>query len=135
MPYLALKISRPLPATAARQLAGSLTGLTVALLGKKREVTAVAIETASPGHWFVGGNEVDPCPGTAFHLEILITEGTNTEQEKADFIAAAWSALETALGPLATASYCVIRDHDGRAWGYGGITQTARRRAAAGASL
>lgn len=104
MPYLALKISRPLPATAARQLAGSLTGLTVALLGKKREVTAVAIEMASPGHWFVGGNEVDPCPGTAFHLEILITEGTNTEQEKADFIAAAWSALETALGPLASAS-------------------------------
>jgi 4-oxalocrotonate tautomerase len=76
----------------------------------------------------VGGQDVQK--PTAL-LEISITAGTNTAQEKADFIAAAWAELQRQLaagGPLEPASYVIVRELPAGDWGYGGKTQAARRR-------
>ncbi len=135
MPYLSLQLSTPIPPALARLLAGTLTGLTVAILGKKRELTAVSVTPLPAGFWFVGAEVVGGGGPATYHLEIVITEGSNSAQEKADFIAAAHSALASALGPLTPACYIVIRDVDGRAWGYSGLTQAARRREASTADL
>lgn len=107
------------------RLAQALTHLTARVLGKNAEVTAVLLHTLSPGQWFIGG--AAPAQPTAL-LEIDITAGTNSAEEKAAFIAAAWDVLERELGgPLAPASYVIVRELPATDWGYGGQTQRARQ--------
>jgi 4-oxalocrotonate tautomerase len=63
-------------------------------------------------------------------LEISITAGTNTVDQKEAFIAAAYAELEAQLGhgqPLEEASYVIVRELPASDWGYGGKTQVARR--------
>ncbi|UUZ69802.1 tautomerase family protein [Polaromonas sp. P2-4] len=78
-----------------------------------------------------GGSDVQ---GPTAFLEISITAGTNTPQEKAAFIAAAFEELQRQLGagqPLEPASYVIVREVPATDWGYGGQTQAARRQARA----
>ncbi|GAB3646405.1 tautomerase family protein [Ramlibacter alkalitolerans] len=124
MPTLQLKITPPQSTERLGLLARRLTDLSTEVLGKRREVTAVVIEELWPGRWFIGGrNPRDP---TAM-LEIRVTEGTNSVEEKEDFIAAAWQELQQQLGPLEEGSYVVVQEVPATDWGYGGRTQAARR--------
>ena len=129
MPTLQLKVS-PLqnPAT-YRALASALTHLTAQHLGKRPEVTAVMIDDLPAARWHIGGSDV---AGPTAFLEISITAGTNTAQEKATFIAATFAELQRQLGqdrPLAPASYVIVRELPATDWGYGGQTQAARKAA------
>ena len=126
MPILSLKIcSRPSPEVSAR-VAKILTDLTVEVLKKKRDLTAVAIEYGAPTEWFIGGRDIGTQPAATFHLDIKVTEGTNTKDEKALYISRAFAAVESVLGPLAPASYIVVHDVRADSWGYQGETQEAR---------
>lgn len=126
MPILTLKTA-PLIDTAARApLARALTGITHHTLGKRRDVTAVVIEDLPAAGWAVGG---EPTDRPTVFLEISITAGTNTAEEKAAFIAAAWAELQRQLGGssgLEPASYIVVRELPAGDWGWGGRTQAAR---------
>lgn len=127
MPTLVLKLVPLQNPERYRRLASALTDLTVRLLGKRREVTAVVIDDIPCARWHVGGEPVEQ--PTAL-LEISITQGTNTEEEKAAFIAGAFAELQRQLvgdGVLATASYVVVRELPAADWGYGGRTQKARK--------
>lgn len=127
MPTLQLKVSPLQNPLRYRTLACALTDLTVQLLGKREEVTAVMIEDLPAARWYVGGQDVR---GPTACLEISITQGTNTAQEKAAFIAAAFAELQTQLGagqPLEPASYVIVREVPSTDWGYGGLTQAARK--------
>ena len=132
MPTLVLKLAPLQNPERYRLLASALTDLTVALLGKRREVTAVVIDDLPAARWHIGGAPVEKQP-TAL-LEISITQGTNTQEEKAAFINAAFAELQRQLagdGALATASYVVVRELPASDWGYGGRTQQARKLALA----
>lgn len=127
MPTLVLKLTPSQNPERCRQLAGALTDLTVDLLGKRREVTAVVIEDLPAARWHIGGAAVGQ---PAALLEISITQGTNTPEQKAAFIRAAFAELQRQLaraGALATASYVVVRELPAIDWGYGGHTQQARK--------
>lgn len=126
MPYLHLTLSHPPGVERLAHVARALTDLTVDLLGKRRDLTALTIATAPEGQWFVGGA---PLPGPSYQLDIKVTDGTNTADEKAHFIAQVHATLEALLGAMAVASYVVVHEVDGRAWGYQGRTQAARRQA------
>ena len=106
-----------------------LSDHTARLLHKKRSLTAVAINGA-PAAWFIGGDRLQNLGGAAcrtFALEIRITAGTNTAEEKAAWIAAAWDTMRQAVpGVLAEASYVSIVEIPAGDWGYGGLTQAAR---------
>ena len=131
MPTLVLKLTPLQNPERYQALARALTDHTVQLLGKRREVTAVVIDDLPAARWHIGGAPV--AQPTAL-LEISITEGTNTEEEKAAFIAAAFAELQRQLegdGALAAASYVVVRELPASDWGYGGRTQHARRLALA----
>ncbi len=131
MPTLLLKLTPLHNPERYQALASALTDLTVQLLGKRREVTAVVIDDLPAARWHIGGAPV--AQPTAL-LEISITQGTNTEEDKAAFIAAAFAELQRQLagdGALATASYVVVRELHASDWGYGGRTQQARRLALA----
>jgi len=129
MPTLQLKVSPLQNPSRYRTLAAELTRLTAEHLGKRAEVTAVMIDDLPAARWYVGG--VDVQRPTAF-LEISITQGTNTAQQKAAFIAAAFAELQEQLGaggPLAEASYVIVRELPAGDWGYGGQTQATRQAA------
>jgi 4-oxalocrotonate tautomerase len=128
MPTLQLKITPPQSTERLSLLARRLTDLSTEVLGKRREVTAVVIEELWPGRWFIGGR--NPREATAM-LEIRVTSGTNSVEEKEDFIAAAWEELQQQLGPLEEGSYVVVQEVAATDWGYGGRTQAARRSRAA----
>ena len=129
MPTLNLKISPLQNPSRYRSLAAALTRLTALHLDKRPEVTAVMIDDVPAARWHIGGTDVT---GPTAFLEISITAGTNTPQEKAAFIAAAFDELQNQLGlgqPLASASYVIVREVPVGDWGYGGQTQAARRQA------
>ena len=62
----------------------------------------------------------------SFWLDIRITDGTNTREEKAAFIAAAFTKMNELIGPLHNESYVLVDDVRGDAYGYGGLTQNER---------
>ena len=127
MPVLTLKVAPLQDVGRDQALARALTRITAELLGKRAEVTVVAIEDLPAARWFIGGSE--PRRPTAF-LEVNVTAGTNTPDEKAAFVAAAFAELQRQLAPggaLEEASYVVVREVAATDWGYGGHTQRARQ--------
>ena len=127
MPTLNLKVAPLQNPGRYQRLAQELTSLTERLLGKRSEVTAVLIEDLPAAQWYVNGRDVQR--PTAL-LEISITAGTNTAEEKEAFIKAAFAELEHQLGcggPLEEASYVVVRELPATDWGYAGQTQLARK--------
>lgn len=126
MPFLDVKVSRGGTPDSAAEIAAELTRLTHELLGKRHEVTAVAVDWLPADQWFIGGESLAAAGLRSFFLKIEITTGTNTKNQKAAFVAAAFAAMEKRLGPLAPASYVVIQEVAADAWGYGGRTQEFR---------
>ncbi len=126
MPILNLKLSTQPSTERSARIATALTDLTVELLKKKRELTAVALDHVPPGEWFIAGASVAAQGLNTFHLDIKVTEGTNTKDEKARFIGQVFAVMEGIIGPLAPASYVVVHEVRGDAWGYQGQTQEFR---------
>ncbi|CAO4144906.1 hypothetical protein LPLAFNJD_LOCUS1810 [Methylorubrum aminovorans] len=125
MPFVRLTIAglETGPAIVA-DLQRGITALMAEVLGKRADLTAVLVEAAPAGGWSVGGAAVAP----AAHVEARMTQGTNTAEEKAQFVAAAHDLLVRTLpGPLPLATYVVVQEVPADAWGYGGLTQAARR--------
>jgi 4-oxalocrotonate tautomerase len=126
MPYVNLKLSALPSAEMTKQLAVGLTDLTAQLLRKKRELTSVAIESVPPPLWTIGGIPVAAKGLPTFFLEVKVTEGTNTKDEKAAYVEGVFRAVAAALGAIDPASYVVIQEVRADAWGYGGATQENR---------
>ena len=129
MPFVTLKVAGPALAPGlVAELQRSITALMAEVLGKRADLTAFLIEPSVPGHWAVAGSAVE----AAAHLEAKVTQGTNTAEEKARFVAEAHALLVRLLpGPLPLATYVVVHEVAAEAWGYGGLTQAQRARDAA----
>lgn len=126
MPYLDVRTSAPVAGDVPKRIASALTGLTDEILGKKRELTSVSVVHLPPTQWFVDGASMDTRQETTVYLEIKVTEGTNTKNEKSRYVKEAFRAFESILGKLTEASYIVIQEVAADAWGYGGETQEFR---------
>ena len=134
MPGLKLTVSGAPDEALSRRLAAELTALTCTTLRKKPERTMVQVRYLPHEHWFIAARSLADHGKNSFRLELTITEGTNTPEEKARYIAAAMAMLRDVLGPaVPKASYVVLHDIAGEAWGYDGVTQAARRLARAAA--
>lgn len=130
MPTLQLKLAPLLNPERYRALAHALTRITAQHLGKREEVTVVAIDDLPAARWYIGGRDVQKA--TAL-LEITITADTNTVAQKQAFISAAFAELQEQLGygqPLEEASYVIVREVPPTDWGYGGQSQAARKQKA-----
>ncbi len=127
MPTLLLKVAPLQNPERYQALAQALTRITADILGKRPGVTAVMVQDLPSAQWLIGGTPVER--PTAF-LEISITQGTNTPQEKARFVAAAHAELRRQLaggGALEEASYVTVRELPADDWGYDGQTQRVRQ--------
>lgn len=122
MPYIDLRLQpTPSPGQAARLTRG-ITDAMVEVAGKRREVTAVRISGAE-AYWTIGGESADTA--TAY-LDVKITRGTNSAEEKAALLQRLHALLVDTLGELAEASYLVVHELAAENWGYAGLTQAAR---------
>jgi phenylpyruvate tautomerase PptA (4-oxalocrotonate tautomerase family) len=68
----------------------------------------------------------------AVHIDATVTAGTNSAEEKADFIDKTMKLLRTVIGAeLSPVTYIVIHEIPAQSWGYDGRTQENRRLAVA----
>ncbi|MBT0571011.1 tautomerase family protein [Curvibacter sp. CHRR-16] len=135
MPVLQIMLSRELPSARQHELVRELVDLSTNMLGKRKAVTAVMVQVLPAQHWYVGGSLLSEEGYSSACLEITVTQGTNTAQEKADFVAQAHQVLRTYLSSdaaiLTPASYVSVHEVPADSWGYGGLTQAQRRVAGA----
>jgi 4-oxalocrotonate tautomerase len=125
MPFINIKIAGPtLSSEQISQLQQHTTDLMANVLGKNPGLTAVLVEQVASQGWSVGRSPVR----VAAHLDAKITAGTNSSEQKARFIAEANALMHAVLGAeLPVATYVVVDEISGDAWGYDGLTQEHRR--------
>ncbi|MDM9561806.1 tautomerase family protein [Bordetella petrii] len=130
MPHLVVHLSgRPDPAT-SRRVVERVTALTQSVLGKELPLIAITLQYIAHDAWFIGGRSLADTGHNAFHLDISVTDETNTKHEKARFIAAVYAAFQELLGNLHECSYVHVIDARAAAYGYGGATQEYRHQRA-----
>jgi len=122
MPYIDLRVYPEISPQQAQTLATGITDAMEHIMHKRREVTAVRV-TASEGLWNIDGTRPDR--PTAY-LDIKITAGTNSRDDKARLLRHLHRLLDRTLGGIAEASYVVIHELPAENWGYAGISQQER---------
>ncbi len=131
MPILNVKVSTRKTPEMIRAISDLLLDLTTRILHKQREVTAIAIDFVEPDCWIVGGVPLNESGKNSFYFDIKITDETNTKEEKAAYIRAAFDGFANLLGDLHEESYVYVQDVRATSYGYAGRTQEYRYHAAA----
>jgi 4-oxalocrotonate tautomerase len=126
VPILNVKVSGPKSPELTSQISGLLLELTTSILKKKRELISIAIDYVDPDDWIVGGKSLSEQGKRSFYFDIKITDETNTKDEKARYIRAAFDGFATILGNLHEESYIHVEDVRAASYGYGGLTQEYR---------
>ncbi|MEJ2434090.1 MAG: 4-oxalocrotonate tautomerase family protein [Pseudolabrys sp.] len=127
MPLITVTVSTPHKKVLAKaEIAAEVSRLSAAILHKDPKVTAVIVARVPPEDWFCGGRSLSEHWLASFWLDFHVTNGTNTKDEKAAFIAAVYQSMENLLGPLHEESYAHVHEVVDDAYGYGGLTQERR---------
>ena len=127
MPILTLKLSAQARLQNESVLAQALTALSHRVLHKRLDVTSVVLQRIAQESSWVGGEVSDQIFA---QLDIRVTQGTNTEEEKTAFVAQAFALLSEHLDKgqvLHATSYISVQELAATDWGYGGYTQQQRR--------
>ncbi|MDN4590188.1 4-oxalocrotonate tautomerase [Xenophilus aerolatus] len=130
MPHIVIHLSGEPDAALARQAVAAVGELTQRVLGKKPEVIATTVHFIPAALWFVGSRSLAEQQRSAFHLDISVTDETNTKAEKARYLAEVHAAFERLRPDLHEVSYVHVIDARAAAYGYGGRTQEFRHQAA-----
>lgn len=96
------------------------------VMHKKEELTSVRIDNYEAGDWAIGSKRMSMSSSSAVYMDIKVTQGTNTAEEKSEMIRQSTLMLKEIIGPIAEASYVVVHEVAGDSWGYNGLTQLAR---------
>ena len=108
------------------EIASAVSDLTARILHKDPRVTAVIVRAVEAADWFAGGQSLAEQSLASFWLDVHVTEGTNTKDEKATYLAAVFTRMGELLGPLHEESYAHVDEVKGDAYGFGGLTQERR---------
>lgn len=124
MPLIQITLAAPpaAPETIAA-LQRDTTRLMRDLLHKDAALTVVAVSQLPAGSHAAAGRAVQ----SAASLVATITAGTNSDADKAAFVAAATRMLAAAIGGSAAPVYVALHELPATDWGYDGRTQAARR--------
>ena len=127
MPLITLRTSTLLPEPTIDALAEGLSLLSERVLRKDITVTVVRFEGPDQlDKWYMGGRR-HTGDEALVTLSVVVTKGTNTEDEKAAWIAEARNLLANHIGRCISPSYISILELDGTNWGYDGLTQRQRQ--------
>ena len=117
--------SRETPSLKA-EIASAVSELTAKILHKDPKVTAIIVKAADAADWFAGGRSLAEQKLASYWLDIHVTEGTNTKDEKATYLAAMFARMGELLGPLHEETYLHVDEVKADAYGFGGLTQERR---------
>lgn len=126
MPILTVLLGGAPDAVRDADVAAALVALTADILRKDARLTSVAIAHAPETRWFVGGTALAAQGRTSFFVDVRVTAGTNTPDERARYIALVFERMRELLGDVHEASYVHVHEVDADSWGYGGRTQAER---------
>ena len=121
MPYINVKLNAKESDEVREKIVAIVLKNTTNILNKKAEVTSVLVEFVSQKSWSIGGKTC-----VTFYLNIKITKGTNTKEQKANYIKKCYKDFQKLLGEITPASYIVIDEVDADSWGFEGLTQEYR---------
>jgi 4-oxalocrotonate tautomerase len=107
-------------------IAAEVNRLSATFLNNDPKVTAIIVQRVEPEDWFAGGYSLAEKGLASVWLDVHVTEGNKTKDEKARFIAEAFKAMGKLLGPLHEESYIHVHEVRGDAYGFGGLTQERR---------
>ena len=130
MPHTVIHLSGAPDPALARRAVDAVSELTQGILGKKPDVIATTVQFIPADLWFVGGASLASLGKSAFHLDISVTDETNTKAEKARYLEAVYSAFKALRPDLHELCYIHVIDARGAAYGYGGRTQEYRHQKA-----
>ena len=108
------------------EIASAVSDLTARILRKDPKVTAIIVKSVDAADWFAGGKSLAEQSLASFWLDVHVSEGTNTKDEKAAYLAALFKRMGELLGPLHEESYAHVDEVKGDAYGFGGLTQERR---------
>ena len=112
--------------TLKADIAAGVTELTARILHKDPKVTAIIVKSVDAADWFAGGRSLAEQKLASYWLDIHVSEGTNTRDEKAAYLAAMFTRMGELLGPLHHETYLHVDEVRGDAYGFGGLTQERR---------
>jgi 4-oxalocrotonate tautomerase len=113
-------------ATLKSDIASAVSELTAKLLRKDPKVTAIIVKSVDAADWFAGGRSLAEQKLASYWIDVHVSEGTNTKDEKAAYLAAMFSRMAELLGPLHHETYLHVDEVRGDAYGFGGLTQERR---------
>jgi 4-oxalocrotonate tautomerase len=108
------------------EIASAVSALTASILHKDPNVTAIIVRSVPAADWFVAGSSLAAQQLASFWLDVHVTDGTNTKDEKAAYISAMFAKMAELLGPLHAESYLHVDEVRADAYGFGGLTQERR---------
>ncbi len=127
MPLITVSYSSPRQSpTLKSDVAAAVSELTAGILHKDPKVTAIIVRSVDAAGWFAGGKSLAEQKLSSYWLDIHVSEGTNTKDEKAAYLAAMFRRMGELLGPLHNESYLHVDEVRGDAYGFGGLTQERR---------
>jgi len=126
MPYINIRLGTTLEDAQRKQLQEQTTSLMNTVMGKRREVTVVHIDESDPGQWSENACSLLADNPVGAYVDIKVTDGTNTPEEKSEMIFRTVEMLKDVVGAVQEACYVVIDDVPANSWGYNGKTQAAR---------
>lgn len=109
--------------SAVQHVQQETTRLMQSILRKEAALTVVGVTQLPAGAFSANGQPV----AAAASMQAMITAGTNSAAEKADFIFAARSVLTVAIGQSEAPIYVALHELPADSWGYDGQTQAARK--------
>lgn len=130
MPHITLHLSGDRDEDAAQRAVLLINGLVADYLGKRPDVMATTVHYVPDTDWFLGGQSLATLGGSAFHLDISITDETNTKGEKARFLREVQSTMAKLRPDLHDLCYVHLIDARATAYGYGGRSQEWRHQQA-----
>ena len=130
MPHIVIHLSGTPDPQLTRNVVDRVMALTQSVLGKQQPVMAIAVQYIAADAWFIGGDTLAGLNRTAFHLDISITDETNTKAEKARYLREIHVAMAALRPDLHEVSYVHLIDARAAAYGYGGLTQEYRHQQA-----
>ena len=121
MPYINVKLNAKESDEVREKIVAIVLKNTTNILNKKAEVSSVLVEFVSQKSWSIGGKTC-----VTFYLNIKITKGTNTKEQKANYIKRCYEDFNELLEEINPASYIVIDEVEADSWGFEGLTQEYR---------
>ena len=126
MPYINIRLSKHLDNEQRNDLYDKTTSLMNTVMRKRREVTVVHIQESEPQQWSINAKPLTAQSPIGAYVDIKVTAGTNTVDEKAEMISQTVKMLYEVVGAIQEACYVIIDDISADSWGYNGKTQAAR---------